>query len=84
MSQPFKQTYTKPTGSYGAKPYVKPSGTSSPKPFVAGASSGGVKPQWGYDRKNFMVYLNEQIKAPTIIIVNEDSSVMGTYPRRCV
>ena len=29
-----------------------------------------------------MVYLNEQIKAPTIIIVNEDSSVMGTYPRK--
>ena len=42
-----------------------------------------TKPNTSFNKNRvFMVYLNEQIKAPNIVIVDEDWTVLWTYPRK--
>jgi len=42
-----------------------------------------TRPQQSTNRDRVqLVYLNEQIKAPNIIIVDEEGKNVGTFPRR--
>jgi translation initiation factor IF-3 len=40
-----------------------------------------TRPQQSRERVQ-LVYLNEQIKAPNIIIIDEEGQNLGTFPRR--
>jgi translation initiation factor IF-3 len=45
-------------------------------------SGGGQRPTWFQDRRVPMVFVNENIKAPTIVIIDEEGNNVWTYPRR--
>ncbi|AHB41782.1 hypothetical protein P148_SR1C00001G0997 [candidate division SR1 bacterium RAAC1_SR1_1] len=82
--QQKKPSFTpRPAGAkpaFGGKPAfgAKPAFVSRPaqKPIDRSHSSGFQ------DRRAPMVFTNENIKAPTIIIIDEEGTNVGTYPRR--
>lgn len=37
---------------------------------------------WSQDRRVPMVFVNENIKAPTIVIIDEENNIIWTFPRR--
>jgi translation initiation factor IF-3 len=45
-------------------------------------SGGGQRPTWFQDRRAPMVFVNENIKAPTIIIIDEEGNNVWTYSRK--
>lgn len=71
MPQPVHQS---PKPQWSSRPTVpfRPT-TSSPRP---------VRVVSAQDRRAPMVFVNENIKAPNIIIIDEEGTNMGTFPRR--
>lgn len=67
MAQNYPQKTNAP--SFQRQPY-RPQWSNENKTF------------WSQDRRVPMVFVNENIKAPTIIIIDEDGTNIWTYPRR--